>query len=326
MSPRPEPLPEARNGDGGQRVTVTHPDKLLFPDDGVSKRVVVDYYRRIASRMLPQVRGRPLHMQRFPNGIRGIAIEQKRVPDSFPEWITRATVARHSGGTITHVVIDSADTLAYLANYNMISAHVWLSRVEAPDTPDQLIFDLDPADDDFTLVRATALDLKALLEERGFVPFVKTTGSRGLHIVTPIIPGPDFDEAHRYADQVAQALARSNPARLTTEFIKQRRDGRLFIDVNRNAYAQTAAAPYSLRARRGAPIAMPVAWADLRQGSLRPDGVTIGDVWTWIRDHDDPWADMDGARRAIPDGGDLEPPDRSGRRRGLSRAERERAV
>ena len=306
----------------GHQITISNPDKVMFPADGITKGDLVEYYRRVAERMLPQVRGRPLHMNRFPDGIGGIAIQQKRVPDSFPQWIKRATVDLHRGGTITHAVIDNAATLVYLANYNMITAHVWLSRIEAPEQPDQLIFDLDPSDDDFRLVRKTALSLKALLDKLRLVAFVKTTGSRGLHVVVPISVAPNFEEVHVFADFVAQRLTASDPDHLTTEFIKQKREGRLFIDVNRNAYGQTVVAPYSVRARRAAPIAVPIAWADVEKDSLRPDGVTMGNVWDWLQGHDDPWDEMERMRIPLPRLTESDKPNRSGRRRGVSRLER----
>jgi len=206
----------------GHSITVTHPDKILFPDDGITKGELVDYYQRIAGRMLPQVRDRPLHMNRFPDGIHGIAIQQKRIPDSFPQWIQRVTVGKQ-GGTVTHALINDTATLVYLANYNMVTAHVWLSRTEAVDHPDLLIFDLDPADEDFGLVRRTALKVKAMLADYQLVAFVKTTGSRGLHVVVPIEPSETFEESHLFADFLAQRLATDDPDHLTTEFIKEQR-------------------------------------------------------------------------------------------------------
>src|SRR2546423_10575096 len=305
----------------GHEITISNPEKVLFPDDGITKGDLVDYYARIAERMLPHVRDRPLHMNRFPAGIGRIAIQQKRVPDSLPPWIKRATVDLHKGGTITHAVIDNAATLVYLANYNMITAHAWLSRIQAPDQPDQLIFDLDPSNDDFRLVRVTALRLKAIIEELSLIPFVKSTGSRGLHVVVPITVGPGFEETHLFADHVGQRLAASDPDHLTTEFMKQKRDGRLFIDVNRNAYAQTAAAPYAVRARRRAPIAVPIAWSDAESDALRPDGITIRDIWEWLAKRDDPWKQMERSARRLPPLGEARKPDRSGRRRGKARRE-----
>jgi bifunctional non-homologous end joining protein LigD len=309
----------------GHEIMVTHPEKVLFPEDGITKGELVEYYQRIADRMLPQVRDRPLHMNRYPDGIGRIAIQQKRVPDSFPSWITRATVDLHRGGTITHAVIDNAATLVYLANYNMITAHVWLSRIQAPHQPDLLIFDLDPSDDDFRLVRTTALSLKTMLEELRLVPFVKTTGSRGLHVVVPIVVGPSFEDVHLFADYVAQRLAADDPAHLTTEFIKQKREGRLFIDVNRNAYAQTVVAPYAVRARRHAPVAVPISWPDVESDALRPDGITIASIWDWLQGHGDAWQPMERSRRPIPELDQAQQPDRSGRRRGVSRKERAQA-
>jgi bifunctional non-homologous end joining protein LigD len=304
----------------GHPITVTHPDRVVFPEDGITKGEVVEYYRKIAERMLSHVRERPLHMNRFPGGIKWAPIQQKRVPDSFPGWIKRVTVGRHGkGDTITHAVIDDQATLVYLANYNMITAHVWLSRVEAPDRPDQLIFDLDPSDEDFTLVRNTALALRELLQPMQLEPFVKTTGSRGLHVVVPIEVGPSFEEAHLFADYIGQKLAATNPTHLTTEFIKEERKGRLFIDVNRNAYAQTAVAAYSIRAKRTAPIAVPIDWGDVKDSNLKPDGINFGNVWDWLKSHSDPWKDMYASSAPLPSINPEEKPDRSGRRRGVPR-------
>jgi len=305
----------------GHVITVTHPDKVMFPDDGITKGELVEYYQEIADRMVPHVRDRPLHMNRFPGGIGWSPIQQKRVPDSFPAWIKRATVDLQRGGTITHAVIDNAAALVYLAQYNVVTVHVWLSCIEAPNQPDQVMFDLDPADEDFGLVRRTALKLKAMLEEMKLVPFVKTTGSRGLHVVAPITVGPTFDEVHIFADAVAQRLAAADPDHLTTEFTKQKREGRLFLDVNRNAYAQTAVAPYSVRARRGAPIAVPVTWSDVESDGLRPDGVGIRNISQWLRHHVDPWRSMEDSGRTLPQLKESEKPDRSGRRKGVSRKE-----
>ena len=306
----------------GHQITISNPDKVMFPADGITKGDLVEYYQRVAERMLPHVRGRPLHMNRFPDGIGRIAIQQKRIPDSFPQWIKRATVDLHRGGTITHALIDNAATLVYLANYNMITAHVWLSRIEAPEQPDQLIFDLDPSDEDFRLVRRTAINLRTLLEELRLVAYVKTTGSRGLHVVVPISIEPSFEDVHVFADVIAQRLAAGDPDHLTTEFIKQKREGRLFIDVNRNAYGQTVVAPYSVRARRAAPIAVPIAWADVDSDALRPDGVTMRNVWDWLQGHHDPWEQMERSRLPLPRLTESDKPNRSGRRRGVSRLER----
>ena len=305
----------------GHAITITHPDKVLFPDDGITKGELAEYFQQVAPRMIPHVRDRPLHMNRFPGGIQYNPIQQKRVPDSFPAWIKRATVDLNKGGTITHAVINDAAALVYLAQYNVVTVHVWLSCIEAPNQPDQVMFDLDPADEDFGLVRRTALKVKAMLEEMKLVPFVKTTGSRGLHVVAPITVGPTFEEVHIFADAVAQRLAAADPDHLTTEFTKQKREGRLFLDVNRNAYAQTAVAPYAVRARRGAPIAVPIPWSDVESSALRPDGVGIRNVAQWLRGRDDPWKSMERSQKPLPTLKGAEAPDRSGRRKGVSKKE-----
>jgi bifunctional non-homologous end joining protein LigD len=258
-------------------------------------------------------------MNRFPDGIGGIVIQQKRVPDSFPPWIDRVTVDLHKGGTITHAVINSTATLVYLANYNMVTAHVWLSRVQAITQPDMVMFDLDPADDDFGLVRRTALRLKSMLEELRLVPFVKVTGSRGLHVIAPITVGPTFETVHLFADSVAQRLMAADPEHLTTEFLKQKRQGRLFLDVNRNAYAQTAVAPYAVRAKRGAPIALPITWSDVESDELRPDGIGIRNISEWLHGRDDPWKSMERSQKPLPPLEESAKPDRSGRRKGVSK-------
>jgi bifunctional non-homologous end joining protein LigD len=303
----------------GHAITITHPDKVLFPADGITKGELAEYFQSIAPRMIPHVRDRLLHMNRFPGGIQYNPIQQKRVPDSFPKWIKRATVDLQRGGTITHAVIDNAAALVYLAQYNVVTIHVWLSRIQAPNQPDQVMFDLDPADEDFGLVRRTALTLKVMLEAMKLVPFVKTTGSRGLHVVAPITVGPTFEEVHLFADGVAQRLAASDPDHLTTEFSKQKREGRLFLDVNRNAYAQTAVAPYAVRARNGAPIAVPVTWSDVESDGLRPDGVGIRTIAEWLKGRDDPWKSMERSQKPLPRLMEAEMPDRSGRRKGVSK-------
>jgi bifunctional non-homologous end joining protein LigD len=288
----------------GHRIPISHPLKMLFPDDGITKGQLVDYYRRIADRMLPHVRARPLHMQRFPDGIGRIEIQQKRIPDSYPAWISRVVVRRRGGETLTHAVIDNTATLVYIANQNCITPHVWPSRLDRIDFPDRLIFDLDPSDDNFDLVRATARAVRDLLERLGLTAFVKTTGSRGLHVVTPLDAQSDFGDVQEFARQVALVLVTMDPDRLTVEFQKAKRKGRLFIDTARNGYAQTAVAPYAVRARPGAPIAMPIPWKEVDSPSLQPDSYTMRNVFRRITRRRDPWTDMDrvaGSLRAARD-------------------------
>jgi bifunctional non-homologous end joining protein LigD len=279
----------------GITVELSNTAKTLFPDDQVTKRDLVGYYRDIAARMLPYLRDRPLSMERYPDGITGERIVQKNVPRYFPDWIARARVKKQ-GGTLVQVICDKPATLVYLANQACIEMHAFLSRTGALDRPDQLIFDLDPPDDHrFDQVKHLALGMRQLLEsELGLTAFVKTTGGRGLHVHVPLNAREDFDTVRRFARQASDVLAAREPDILTTEQRKDSRGDRVYSDVMRNAYAQTAVAPYSVRARPGAPVATPLEWAELEDPSLTPHQFTIRTMADRLGSAD-PWAGM--ARR-----------------------------
>jgi bifunctional non-homologous end joining protein LigD len=269
---------------------ISNPDKVLFPDDGITKADLADYYRRIAEAMLPWLRDRPVAMVRYPDGLRGDSIMQKNVPRYFPDWIRTAEVPKQ-GGTVRQVVCDRADTLVYLAGQACIEVHGFLSRLGRLQQPDQLIFDLDPPEDaPFSQVVTMATSLRSLLEgELGLTPFVKTTGGRGLHVHVPLNATDDFDVARAFALQVARTLAGRHPDLATTEQRRASRGDRIYLDVMRNAYAQLAVAPYAVRARPGAPVATPLSWSELDDPGLRPGQFTITTVPA--RDGD-PWAPM----------------------------------
>ena len=179
-------------------VELSHPDKVLFPDVGVTKAELADYYRRVAPLMLPHLRGRPISMQRFPAGIGKRGFFHKDIPDYFPAWFERAEMKK-SGGSVTHPIVTSADSLVYLANQNTITPHVWLSRSDKPQRPDRLVIDLDPSRDDFAEVRRAARDIGGLLEELGLPRFAMVTGSRGVHIWVPIRRDRDQKDARAFA-------------------------------------------------------------------------------------------------------------------------------
>lgn len=273
---------------GNRRVSVSRRDKVLFPEDGITKGDLVEYYAAIAPVMVPYVKNRPLTLERYPDGLRSERIFQKNISAYFPDWIPRASV-RKQKGTVTHVLANDAPTLAYLANQAAITHHVWLSTVKRLEEPDQVIFDLDPTGENFDDVRAAALTLREMLADVGLVPFVKTTGSRGLHVVVPLRPSVGFEEAYSFASALAQRLVAERPDVLTLEFMKAKRKGRIFVDINRNAYAQTAVAPFSVRARAGAPVAVTLDWDEVQERRLRPDGFSMkdalerGDRWSGFR-------------------------------------------
>ena len=273
---------------GSRRVGISRRDKVLFPDDGITKGDLVEYYAEIAPVMLPYVKDRPLTLERYPDGLKGEHIFQKNISAYFPDWIARADVPKQKG-TVTHVLANDAATLAYLANQAAITHHVWLSTVKRLHEPDQVIFDLDPTGENFDDVRAAALTLRKMLTDVGLVPFVKTTGSRGLHVVVPLRPSVGFEDAYAFAHSVAERLVAERPDVLTLEFMKAKRKGRIFVDINRNAYAQTAVAPFSVRPLRGAPVAVTLDWDEVRDRRLRPSGFSMkdalerGDAWSAFR-------------------------------------------
>jgi bifunctional non-homologous end joining protein LigD len=271
---------------GRRTIRISHPDKVLFPDAGVTKAEMVEYYRRVAPVMVPYLRRRPLMLERLPEGLRGPVFYQKQISGYFPAWIHRTTVTK-VGGTVTHVVCDDAATLVYLANQGCLTPHVWLSRADAPDRPDRLIIDLDPTTDDVEDVRFAARAARELLVGAGLRPHLMATGSRGFHVVVPIRRTEAFDDVRAVTRGLADALARRAPERLTTAARKADRGERVYLDVLRNAYAATAAPPYAIRARPGAPVAMPLDWDEL--DTARPDGWTVRTAMDRLEGTPDPW-------------------------------------
>lgn len=279
----------------GHSLALSSLDKVMFPEDGITKGDVVDYYARIAETAVPHYRDRPLTMQRFPDGIDAKGFFQKNMPEHFPAWMARVTLAKE-GGEITHVIANDAAALVYLANQACLTPHLALSRRDRPGHPDRLIFDLDPSDDDFSKVQFAARTLRAGLDALDLPSFVQTTGSRGLHIVVPLDREAGFDRVRAFARRLAESLARRHPDRLTTAQRKADRGDRVFIDYLRNAYGQTAVAPYALRARPGAPVATPLRWEEALAGGLGPRTYTLGNIFRRLAQTDDPWKPM--ARRA----------------------------
>jgi bifunctional non-homologous end joining protein LigD len=263
---------------GRRDVRLTHPSKVLFPDDGITKADLAAYYRDAAPAMVPLVRDRPVSLQRFNAGIGREGFFQKNVERGAPPWVRRMRLGKRDG-SVCHVLANDAATLVWLANQNCITPHVWLSRADRPERPDRMIFDLDPAtDDDFALVRSTARELGEILREGGVEPFAMTTGSKGIHVVVALQRRYGFDSVRDAAVAVATELVARRPKLLTTEFYKRKRDGRLFVDVNRNAYAATAVPAYAVRPKPGAPVATPLRWEELEDRGLRAQRWTLRTV------------------------------------------------
>jgi bifunctional non-homologous end joining protein LigD len=267
-------------------VEVTRPEKVLFPDDGITKKDLVDYYLSISPLMLPHLKDRPITMFRYPDGIGGKAWVHKDKPDYFPEWINHSLVPKE-GGTVDHVLCDDAETLAYLANQACITPHIWLSRIDKLDDPDRLVFDLDPFEDDFSTARRAAFWLRELLDELELPSMPMTTGSRGVHVVVKLDRRSGFDDVRAFAREVADFLASQHPSELTTEARKAKRGDRLYLDVARNGYSQTAVAPFAVRALPSAPVATPLDWSQLSDRKVNARTFTLASP-----PPGDPWADL----------------------------------
>ncbi|HEV3391434.1 MAG TPA: non-homologous end-joining DNA ligase [Solirubrobacteraceae bacterium] len=283
---------------GRRDVKITHEDKIMFPEAGLTKLDVAGHYERAAPRMLPYVRDRPLALQAFPDGIEGDGFFLKAVPRYFPDWIKRATVPK-KGGTITHALAQDAPTLVYLAGQNVVTVHTWLSRADKPHQPDRLTLDFDPSGGGFDEVRAAARAAGDRFRDLGLAPYAMTTGSRGVHVVCPLRRGPDFSVVHAFARALAEQMVADDPGHLTLEWHKTDRGKRIYVDVNRIAYAQHAVAPYSIRPRPTAPVAVPLHWDELSDKKLRPDGWTVKTVGERL-DTADPWDGMRRHARALP--------------------------
>jgi bifunctional non-homologous end joining protein LigD len=283
---------------GRRTVEITHPDRVMFPRAGLTKLDLARHYERVAPVMVPHVRDRPLALDTYPEGVRGGGYLIKHIPAHFPDWIARATVAKR-GGEVTHVLANDRATLVYLAGQNVVTLHAWPSRADRPDHPDRLIFDLDPPHERFAEVRASARGLGDLLRDLGLAPFAMTTGSRGLHVVVPLRRREPFDAVRAFARAVAQELVAGDPKRLTIAQRKADRGQRLFVDVNRNGYAQHAAAAYAVRPRPTAPVATPLQWDELDDRRLSPQRWTVTTIGDRLDAEGDPWKGIGSHARAL---------------------------
>jgi bifunctional non-homologous end joining protein LigD len=272
----------------GGDLVITHPEKVLFPDDGITKGELAEYYEAVASLMLPHISGRPVTMERFPAGIAEKGFIQKDVSRGFPEWLERVEVPK-KGGTVRHALVNDLRSLLWVVNQNTITPHVWTSRVPDLYRPDICVFDLDPASDEDPSLRDAALQLRDLLREQGQRSWIKTSGSKGFHIVVRMDGKSTKGAAARFANRVGRQLVERNPGQLTQEFSKADRGGRIYVDTGRNGYSATFAAAYAVRPKPGAPVSAPCTWEEVESGKVGPRTFTVrnirqrldrvGDVW-----------------------------------------------
>jgi bifunctional non-homologous end joining protein LigD len=285
---------------GRREIAISHPDKNLFTDPPVTKLDLARHYEAVADAMVPLIRDRPLALQAFPGGIEGKGFFVKTVPAHFPDWIARADVDKE-GGTNVQALGNDAATLVFLAGQNVITPHIWLSRYDEPHQPDRLIFDFDPSPGaTFDDVRAAARAAGERLHDAGLVTYAMVTGSRGIHVTCPLRRGPDFREVHAYARTIAEAMVADSPQHLTLAWRKADRGARIYVDINRINYAQHAVAPYGVRPRPAAPVAMPIHWDELEDPKLVPDRWTVKDAAARLASEGDPWKGIGRRARKLP--------------------------
>lgn len=272
---------------------ITHPEKVLFPDDGITKGELAAYYEAIAPVMLPHIVRRPVTMERYHRGIAEKGFFQKSVTKGFPEWLQRVEVPKH-GGTVHHPLVTDTRSLLWMANQNCITPHVWTSRVPALDKPDLCVFDLDPADDEPGRLRAAVLGLRDFLHELGLTSLVKTSGSKGFHVVVPLDGNTDVGEVAHFGHIVGVILVKRDPENLTLEFSKADRKGRIYMDTGRNHPPATFAATYAVRAKPGAPVSAPCTWEELERGDVGPRTFTLRSMAARIASVGDLWGDLHG--------------------------------
>ena len=271
-------------------VPLTHPEKVLFPDDGITKGEVAAYYQALAPVMLPHLRGRPITMERYPAGIDLKGFIQKDVAKGFPSWLKRVEVPK-KGGTVRHLLVNDVASLRWMVNQNTVTPHVWTSRLPALNHPDLCVFDLDPADDqEPDGLREMTLALRDLLDARGHRSWVKTSGSKGFHIVIRVVGQLAKGAVARLANRLGREFVTKYPDQLTQEFTKVDRRGRIYVDTGRNGYSATFAAPYAVRPKRGAPVSAPCTWEEVDSGAVTPQTFTlrtmparvtaVGDLWS----------------------------------------------
>jgi bifunctional non-homologous end joining protein LigD len=301
-APPPAPAETARSAPkskGAQRpVKLTHPEKVLFPEPGITKRQLADYWREVADVALPFLEQRPLTLFRCPDGYGAHCFYQKHVGVGVPAVVPRVAIKE---GEDPYAAIDSVESLVGLVQIGVLELHVWGSRAEHLDHPDVIIFDLDPAPDvPWSEVAKAAFDVKERLEALGLNAFAKLTGGKGLHVVVPVHPGPTWPAVKQFTRTFVNEMVRAEPRRFIASMSKVKRTGKIFIDYLRNDAESTAIGAYSPRARDGAPVALPIEWDELQPDAPQAPRFGLLEVPKLIRARKrDPWQGFDEARRSL---------------------------
>ncbi len=276
-----------------RELNLTNLEKVLFPESGITKQDVIDYYQKIALHILPYLHNRALSLLRFPDGILAEKFFQKNKPAFFPAWIKSIAVPLKTIDKFdNYMVCNNLESLIYLANYVCVP-HVWLSYYDKLNYPNHLIFDLDPSEkQDFTQVRLLSLKLHDFLHKLGLSSFAMLTGSRGMHVLVPIKRNKTFEQVRLFAKQVAQVLVNQNPDLYSIEFNINKRQDKILIDTLRNSYGATAVAPYAVRDKAGAPVATPISWQLVHDNKLSSQRYNIRNIFNYLAQEPNPWVNF----------------------------------
>jgi len=282
---------------GGRPVRLTNLDKVFFAEIGATKRDLLQYYAEVAEVLLPHIRDRAMVMKRYPNGAAGDFFFMKRAPTPRPPWIETCAIAHASGNVIDFPVIDDVAALLWVINLGCIDLNQWYARCDDVDRPDYLHFDLDPVDDvPFEKLREAALVVNETLQALGMPTFVKTTGSRGLHVYVPIVRGPTQKDVWTVSKTISADLARRHPRLLTAIYRKEARPaGHVLVDYNQNAWGRTLASVYSVRPRPRATVSTPATWEEVTRG-FDLDDFRMDNVPARVARRGDLWAPLNAAR------------------------------
>ena len=281
-------------------VRVTHPDRVLFEGQGVTKRSLAEYYVAIADRILPHVTGRPLSLVRCPAGQGGECFFQKHASPGFPAALKPVRIKEKSGSD-EYLYIDDVAGLVSAVQMGVLELHIWGSHVDTLEKPDRVVFDFDPDEAiDFGMVRGAAVEMRQTLKKLGLESFAMATGGKGIHVVVPLTPERDWDTVKDFAEAIARMFAEEKPDRYLAKASKAERRGRIFVDYLRNGRGSTAIAPFSSRARPGAPVAWPISWGALpRLKNAHPATVETA-LKMLKRQKSDPWGGYFEVKQSLP--------------------------
>jgi bifunctional non-homologous end joining protein LigD len=284
-------------------VELSNLDKVFWPDEGLTKGDLISYYRAVAPLILPHLRNRPLTVIRYPNGVEGPSFYQKQTPDYAPKWVRTITLPADSGRgkrkEVRYALCNDRRTLVWLANQGSVELHPWLSRTDRIELPDYLVLDIDPPGGRFDLAVRAAFLTRDVLAEHGLRGVAKTSGAKGMHVYVPLRRRAGYQEAATAARRVADLVAEREPDLVTTEFLKRERGERVFLDFTRMGPGKHMAAPYSARARPGAPVSFPVPWDRLEETD--PRDFTIRTIPPLLEDRD-PWRELRPPPQTLPPG------------------------